>query len=243
MNKRNQVGFSLVELAIVVLIIGFLLIGVSYGLNLIHQARMRTVISESDNFLTSIQAFSDKYQTLPGDLPTAFNVWGTSCAATAALCNGNGDGYIKNNTGGVDERFRAWQHLQLADMIPGNYSGIATTVGQGDIGINVPQSGYNSSAGWSFDYNGSYAPPTVSGQFMEIGAFKANNQPTGPLFTPQIAKLIDEKVDDGMPNNGFVMADGVASSNGCHSAATLAATYNASTVTTSACALRFTFKK
>lgn len=241
-NRKS--GYSLIELAIVIVIVAVLALGIVSGTALIERARVRSIIAESDSFLNSVQFFEDKYQALPGDFTDAFNNWGTSCAATATICNGNGDGKISYSSSGTTavESFRAWQHLQLAGIIQGQYTGVATVAGQGDIGVNVPSSNYNSKAGWSFNYVNTYAPPSGYGQFLEIGAKSAGAQPVAALLNAATAYSIDKKLDDGFPNNGYIMADGTASATGCYNNATITATYN-SPVSGATCALRFIFRK
>ena len=61
-------GFTLVELSIVIIIIGFLIAGISAGTSLIRQAGLSSVITDLTNYKMAVNMFKDKYGGLPGDL-------------------------------------------------------------------------------------------------------------------------------------------------------------------------------
>jgi prepilin-type N-terminal cleavage/methylation domain-containing protein len=137
-------GFSLIELAIVLVILGLLVGGIMSGQSLIRAAEIHSVITQYQNFGSSIDIFRDKYDEIPGDMANATSLWGaadggdglgTDCHSVSSVgtetCNGNGDGYPGSepttaNGGGVNangERFRFWQHLANAGLIEGKFTG------------------------------------------------------------------------------------------------------------------------
>ena len=88
---RQQRGFTLIEIAIVLVIIGLLLGGVLKGQELIQSARVRNLISQQDGVKAAYFGFLDRYRALPGDYTTATtNI--ANIVATAACNNGNGNG-------------------------------------------------------------------------------------------------------------------------------------------------------
>lgn len=145
-NIKKQFGFSLVELSIVLVILALLAASVVGGNLLIADAKFRTIISEKNNLALAINSFKLKYDFLPGDLPNAYDIWGSSCAASAYDCNGTGDGKVwwnqKTAAAGVaakdcptsQEPLMEFVHLKLAGMINGTYSGACGDInGEGSI--------------------------------------------------------------------------------------------------------------
>jgi prepilin-type N-terminal cleavage/methylation domain-containing protein len=122
-------GFSLVELAIVLVIVGLLAGGIMGGSHIMHTSQLQQVGTEIDRYKMGIRTFEQKYGALPGDFDTAFDLWGTAGGCTdndvtgnPAGCNGNGDGVIAWDT----EGYRGWQHLGLAEILTDDFSGTST---------------------------------------------------------------------------------------------------------------------
>lgn len=99
MNK--QTGFTLIELAIVLVIIGLLLGGVLRGQELINSAKVKNMARDFQNVQVYIYGYQDKFKALPGDDPAvATHVTGGTVAAAANLGNGvvNGTWNTVTNT-------------------------------------------------------------------------------------------------------------------------------------------------
>lgn len=200
MKKRTHTpksGFSLVELAIVLVIIGLIVGGILTGQDLIKASELNAVISEHNKYSTAVNTFSLKYNGLPGDLKNATSYW------TSATANGDNDGLIET----VNEAFRGWQHLSLAGIIPGSYPG--THTGNTAVpGTNVPASSFTP-GGWGFYHNPSPWSMSLSRKNrVFIGGQTTGDQPTNSLFTPAEAYSIDGKVDDSLAGNGTVVNGG-----------------------------------
>lgn len=162
---QKQQGFTLIEMAIVLIIIGLVAGGVMQGISLMDQAETRRIGSDFQEYRQAVKLFQDKYQSVPGDMPNATMIWGRAdggadltqnCAAPEtdidaanpqATCNGDGDGVIAKSTGNHNtEAYRAWQHLGNAGLITGRYTGVGGTLDMGTgwrvatPGVNVPES-------------------------------------------------------------------------------------------------------
>lgn len=124
--KRNQSGFTLIEIAIVLVIIGLLLGGVLKGQELINSAKVKNLATDFKNVPVFIYGYQDKFKALPGDdANTGTHLTGaTPCApaATASHCV-LGNGVIEgawNATTAADESYVFWQHVRLAGLAPGS---------------------------------------------------------------------------------------------------------------------------
>ncbi len=118
--KRNQSGFTLIEIAIVLVIIGLLLGGVLKGQELINSARVKNLANDFRNIPVFIYGYQDKFRALPGDDSKADDhVGGTVAAPVATLGNGLINGNW-NSTTVTDESYLFWQHVRLAGLAPGS---------------------------------------------------------------------------------------------------------------------------
>jgi prepilin-type N-terminal cleavage/methylation domain-containing protein len=215
-NKLKNHGFTLVELSIVILIISFIVAGITTGKALYNNAQLQAVIREVNTYNTAVNNFYTKYNFYPGDITTASNFW-PSCDATPANCNGNGNGIIEPavvNGTTRNEIFRAWQQLASSNLIPGNYSGVATTANQPILGKNIPASQYPG-GGYSFD---TVTSSSATLQVFDFGAFSTSGSSMGFILTPANAYYIDSKIDDGLAGSGLVWATGAGGSTSCFNA-------------------------
>jgi len=217
MNK----GFTLVELSIVLVILGLLTGGILAGQNLIRSAELRAVTTEYDRYIGAVHSFKDKYFRFPGDLNNATDFWGTMTNCDAAspsgtgtqTCDGDGDGRLDAPGAALQtgETFAFWQHLANAGLIEGSYTGIggSDTVFNAVLDENVPRSRMTN-AGW---YAG-YISQSGSGSFTDnlyenslvFGADNDNGYTYKAALSPQEAWNIDTKMDDGLPQRGFIWA-------------------------------------
>src|SRR5690349_8212917 len=102
-NSRSEAGFTLVELAIVMIIIGLLIAGVLKGQQLITNAKVTAQVAQVKSIDAATSSFKDMYNALPGDITNAANrLPNCGAAPAAAPCNqaGGGDGLIGAVAGG-----------------------------------------------------------------------------------------------------------------------------------------------
>src|SRR5688572_1656622 len=90
--RKPQAGFTLIEIAIVLVIIGLLLGGVLKGQELITAARVRNLISNQDGVKAAYFGFLDRFRALPGDYSQA----NPNIAGVLVAANGNNNGRIES---------------------------------------------------------------------------------------------------------------------------------------------------
>jgi prepilin-type N-terminal cleavage/methylation domain-containing protein len=203
--KRNQSGFTLIEIAIVLVIIGLLLGGVLKGQELINSAKVKNLATDFKNIPVFIYGYQDKFKSLPGDdanvtinLPPP----AATCApvATAGKCM-LGNGVIEgnwNDSSIASESYMFWQHVRLAGLAPGSTDPstpatyIPTNAVGGIIGI---QSGTTSTATTPIK-DLSATPAAIRGSYVICSA--------GILG--KYVKQLDTTMDDGNTATGSMMA-------------------------------------
>jgi len=113
-KMSKQGGFTLVEIAIVLVIIGLLLGGVLKGQEMIKNAEIRNVISDIRGLSTAMYAYRDRFNAIPGDDAAAV----TNSQSATGVANGDGDGIIEISGSDVeDDQF--FLQLRAANLLKG----------------------------------------------------------------------------------------------------------------------------
>ncbi|HKB81711.1 MAG TPA: prepilin-type N-terminal cleavage/methylation domain-containing protein [Burkholderiales bacterium] len=188
MNRNQNQGFTLIEIAIVLVIIGLLLGGVLKGQELITSARVRNLISQQDGIKAAFFGFQDRFRALPGDYTAA------TTNITGAGGNGNGNGQIEPLgtviTGSKpQEDVLTWDHLSHAGFINGSYTFAAAPT---DNPPSNPKNPYSIYLQLVYDSTWGVGGNTIV----------KHNLKTGSQVPVEILAEVDRKIDDGLPYNG-----------------------------------------
>jgi len=183
--KSQQQGFTLIEIAIVLVIIGLLLGGVLKGQELITSARVRNMISQQDGIKAAYFGFLDRYRALPGDYAAA------KVNIKDATKDGNGNGQIElKNANNDNESILVWEHLSKAGFINGSYIYAAA-----DSDTTTPKNPY--SGYLQLIYDKDYGDPAAAATTAS-----RHNLKTGIQVPVNILAEVDRKIDDGKPYGG-----------------------------------------
>jgi prepilin-type N-terminal cleavage/methylation domain-containing protein len=115
---KQQQGFTLVEIAIVLVIIGLLLGGVLKGQEIITNAKVKNLENSVDGLAAAIYSYQDRYRAYPGDDNKADRFPGLATSQ-----NGNGDGIIAgtfNTVAATQESSKLWLHLRNSGLVSGD---------------------------------------------------------------------------------------------------------------------------
>jgi len=187
--KRQQ-GFTLIEIAIVLVIIGLLLGGVLKGQELITSARVRNLISQQDGVKAAYFGFLDRYRALPGDYTSATtNIANIVATAACNGGNGNGNGRIES-TSGLQENILVWEHLSKAGFINGSYTCAAAA-----SSTSAPANAF--AVFLELTWDSAYDDPTGA-----QSTSSRHNLKTGGQIPSDLLGEVDRKVDDGSATGG-----------------------------------------
>jgi prepilin-type N-terminal cleavage/methylation domain-containing protein len=184
-TANGQRGFTLVEIAIVLVIIGLLLGGILKGQEMITQAKIKNVINDFNGITAAVNSYRDRYRMLPGDDNGADARWGIGVAN-----NGNGNGVIAgkyNDSAGAESQL-FWLHLRQAGFVPG-------------AGLDQPR---NATAGLIGVQTGDAANGAVLAGASVPGFTSLIVCSTS--IPDKVAGAVDVQMDDGRPGLGQMRA-------------------------------------
>ena len=196
---RTQHGFTLVEIAIVLVMIGLLLGGVLKGQDLIDGARVRNLADMNAGIQAAYYGFIDRYRQVPGDMRAAAAASAIGDAAITA--GGDANGRIDDRDWG--EASALWVHLTRAGFLKGSYDGGATSATRYRNAAVAPQNAFNGYMllAQTRDYSTTAGGPNAS-QPVRLGLVLGDNIPV------DIARELDLKIDDRRPLSGALRFTG-----------------------------------
>lgn len=183
-----QAGFTLVEIAIVLVIIGLLLGGILKGQEMITQAKIKNVINDFNGITAAVTSYQDRYRAVPGDDIGANARWNTLVPPPNS---GNGDGVVTGLYNNITanpptvESNLFWQHLRIAGFIAGATTGLTAgapppNATGGMIGVETGNPGAGTGLG-----------------FTSLIMCTSN-------LPDKVAIAVDTQADDGAPGTGQV---------------------------------------
>jgi prepilin-type N-terminal cleavage/methylation domain-containing protein len=199
--KRQQQGFTLVEIAIVLVIIGLLLGGILKGQEMITQAKIKNVIGDFSGISAAFYGYQDRYRQIPGDDGCAGNT-----GINTAMCgsatgrwqtnteSGNANGVVgglynsASNASPYDESRLWWQHLRLAGFVSGQGVTQPFNTFAGVIGVQTGDGASPSKPVLGTDANGTAGLPGL--------VICSSNLPDA------VALATDTQMDDGIRTTG-----------------------------------------
>ena len=210
-------GFSLVELAMGLLIIGLLVVGVLQGQALLTNAKITRTIAQGNAYIKAVNSFENMYGALPGDFAHAQRDI-PGCREAAQCMDGNGDGMV----GGLDrpnevlfarfiavndpETLEAWKHLALAELVEDIDVDFAGT--DFKWGVSHPRNAFGGGVQFFSYYNNwpgiAHGVYFIFSRTVPEGGEGGSDGNSPYLLSPIIAQAIDLKADDGLPTEGRV---------------------------------------
>lgn len=233
---RGNNGFTLTEIAMVMVIIALVTGGVLKAQSFLDNARVISTIKDMDALKSSAILFQTKYSQYPGDYTRATTrIFG--CTAENFCENGNGNRYIgwfcgwnnqqaghpsgpvtpatplpnclddPSNPDTYVETTMFFKHLALVGMI----TGINTAANPGNPAWGQTHLINAYSGGYVVQHNRDTGVGGMgNGQWIRVQTNLTSAEALQPAgqnpFPPRYAAVIDRKIDDGKPGQGFVRA-------------------------------------
>ena len=222
-HRSREAGFTLVELALVLTIMGLLAGGVLKAQEMIANSRVTTTIAQVQAYQRAVGIFHDSYLAIPGDFNAAQSCL-RDCTAGTQCYNGNGNGVVGTSAAAwatvdaaiTSENAQMWRHLALADLT----QGVTTSGSETGFGVSHPASRI---AGGFHARQADLVTGLPDGLVLVM---RADPQGTwlggsrGMAIAPKDAAKIDRKIDDGYAFSGYTYAISSGHSDGCGNANT-----------------------
>lgn len=174
---KRQIGFTLIEISIVLVIIGLLLGGVLKGQELIENAKIKRMNNDFSGVASATYSYLDRYSAIPGDDPNANGRWDSG---GTTVKSGDGKGSLDgawNATTTASETASFWDHLRRSNLIVGG------------SGITLPVHAFGGIIGVADGYLG------IAGPVICMDNINGKR-----------AEIIDRQLDDGKPDSGTLRA-------------------------------------
>jgi prepilin-type N-terminal cleavage/methylation domain-containing protein len=185
---RSQGGFTLIEIAIVLVIIGLLLGGVLQGQQLIENSRVKSATNSFNGTAAAIFSYQDRYGRLPGDDGPIATLTARGGSWSAVTLAGNANGILQApaaqtfDNAGTGEGIALFQHLRAAGFITGDPSN-----------TNLPQNPFGGLIG-------------ITNEVVLSGGTPASTMPGIKICMSNVsgsaAQALDTQLDDGAANTG-----------------------------------------
>ena len=191
MQARKAAGFTLIEIAVVLVVIGLLVGAVLTGQELIGSARVRNLADSSAGIQSAYFAFVDRYRRVPGDWNAAE---AGEALGVAVSSGGNDNGRIDNESGSEwAEPNALWEQLAKAGLLQGDFKG--RSAAPTPTNQLAPLNPFNRVMvlGRTDDYLHTGGTPPVR-----------LNLVLGRGIPVDLARELDTKVDDGVPDTGVL---------------------------------------
>jgi len=203
-NFKNNNAFTLIEVAIVLVIIAFIAVSVTVGQEIIQVSKINSILSQATKTNAAINNFRSIYNQLPGDFDKATEYWPIGSEYSGfSTADGNNDRKISFQNGiGVlsgSEDLRLWQHLNASDIISGEFSGQLVS-GNVILEENLPSTPIEGGGLW-MTYDKIYRK---EGNMLGFASVNGANLDNG-ILTSQESWQLDKKGDDGGASTGYIL--------------------------------------
>jgi prepilin-type N-terminal cleavage/methylation domain-containing protein len=190
--KTKQAGFTLVEIAIVLVIIGLLLGGILKGQEMIIQAKVKNSIQDFSGVSAAFYGYQDRYRAIPGDDSGAASRWATTGGDGNRLLTGK-----YNSATATNESSMWWDHLRRSGFITGG-SNTAQPINafNGMLGVQTGD-------GLAVVTGGVITTPQGPA-LGAVGIGFTNLIMCSTNLPDKVAIALDVQMDDGQPNSGAV---------------------------------------
>jgi len=202
--------YSLLEFAISLLIISLLISTTLFCYNVINSSYIKSFIFEINNLNDKVLLFHDRFTFVPGDYPFANQMWPLKCQSLQkknnVLCDGDGNNYVDD----VTEGFLALKHL--------SYAGLYYWHQSDDFIASYAKAGSNVASSYAIDsqiqilgdtklHIANFNIEHLGKNFLRFAKARNYGNILDSVISPKHAFVIDNKIDDGFPLSGKVVAD------------------------------------